>query len=47
LPEIDALVFAELVDHPNHNALIIVVTAEVGVTICSFDFDHTITDFED
>ena len=47
LRKIDALFLLEFGDDPVHHALVDVVAAEVGVTVCRFHFHHAVAHFED
>src|SRR6185436_5142477 len=44
--KIDALIFLEFIDQPIHDALVEVVTAEVGIAVGRLDFEDAIADLE-
>src|SRR5579885_2697604 len=47
LAEIDVVLFLEFVNEPIHDALVDIVTAEVGIAVSGFDFHDATADLED
>ena len=46
LAQIHAALLFEFVEDPIHDAIVPVITAEVSITVCRFDFEDAVADFQ-